>query len=371
MNILRRQRSLAIAFSLPLLAACAPTSLYPAIDPSLAEDEARKQRALALDLQFQRAERLATVSWPIMARNTELCGEATAYRMGVSFSYLENFQDDDYRSIARSDFQIGERITVMHVVPDSPAERAGIRNGDQLLAVAGTDLSSGKAGAASLDEALSGHTGGAAILAVDRRGSRQELTVEPIRVCDYPVLLSSAGGDPNTVNAFADGSNIHITPGMLRFASNDEELALVIGHELAHNTRDHIDAKRANRVIGTLLGALLGAAVGVDMSQAGADIGTMAHSQAFEAEADYVGTYHTARGGYDVSEAANFWRRMAAEHPGAIHLSGSSHPSTANRYLAIEQTVAELMRKREAGLPLVPEERTRQEPDGQQSVGGS
>lgn len=371
MNTHRRQRLLAVALALPLLAACSPTSQFPTIDPSLAEDEARKQRALALDLQFQRAERLAVVSWPIMARNTELCGESTTYRMGLSFSYLEHFEDGDYRDIARSEFQIGERITVMHVVPDSPAEKAGVQNGDRILAIAGTDLSSGKAGTEELDKALSGHTGGTTTLAVGRGDSRKELTVEPVRVCNHPVLLSSAGGDPNAVNAFADGNNIHITPGMLRFASGDEELALVIGHELAHNTRDHIDAKLTNRFIGTLLGALLGVAVGVDMSQTGADIGTMAFSQAFEAEADYVGIYHTARAGYDVNEAANFWRRMAAEHPDAIHLSGSSHPSTANRYLAIEQTVAELLRKREAGLPLTPDERIWQEPDEQKSADDS
>ena len=371
MGIDRHIRLLAAALALPLLGACSPMSQFPTVDPALAEEEARKQRAMALDLQFRRAERLAGVSWPIMAQNAELCGETTTHRMGLSFSYLESFEDDDYREIARAEFQIGERITVMHVAPDSPADRAGVRSGDRLLSFSGTELSAGQAGTEELDEALSEHAGGAATLAVGRGGVQKELTVEPVRVCDYPVLLSSAGGDSNAVNAFADGSNIHITPGMMRFASGDEELALVIGHELAHNTRDHIDAKRTNRVIGALLGALLGAAVGVDMSQTGADIGTMAFSQGFEAEADYVGIYHTARAGYDVGEAANFWRRMATEHPGSIHLSGSSHPSTANRYLAIEQAAAEFQRKRDAGLPLIPEERDWPETDEQEAESGS
>ena len=370
MGINRRGLLLVAAFALPLLGACSPTSQFPTIDPSLAEEEARKQRAIALDLQFRRAERLASVSWPIMAQNTELCGETVTHRMGVSFSYLENFEEDGYRDIARAEFRIGERITVMHVTPGSPAEKAGVRHGDRVLAFAGVELSSGKAGTEELGEALREYPGGTATLVVGRGGNRKELAVEPIEVCDYPVLLSAAGGDANAVNAFADGSNIHITPGMMRFASSDEELALVIGHELAHNTRDHIDAKLTNRFIGTLLGALLGAAVGVDMSQTGADVGTMAFSQSFEAEADYVGLYHSFRAGYDVSEAANFWRRMAAEHPGSIHSGGGSHPSTASRYLAIEQAATELQHKREAGLPLIPEERNWETAE-EKSEGGS
>lgn len=370
MSIDRHIRILAAVLALPLLGACTPTSQFPTIDPSMAEEEARKQRSIALDLQFRRAERLATVSWPIMAQNTGLCGETITHRMGVSFSYLENFEDDGYRDIARSEFQIGERLTIVHVAPGSPADQAGVRLGDRVLAFSGAELSSGKAGTEELDEALREHAGGAAILSVERDGGRRELTVVPVKVCDYPVLLSSAGGDSNAVNAFADGSNIHITPGMMRFANSDEELALVIGHELAHNTRNHIDAKLTNRFIGALLGALLGATVGVDMSQTGADIGTMAFSQGFEAEADYVGLYHSARAGYDISEAANFWRRMAAEHPDSIHSGGASHPSTANRYLAIEQTAEELQRKREAGLALIPEERNWETAE-EQSEGGS
>ncbi len=144
---------------------------------------------------------------------------------------------------------------------------------------------------------------------------------------------------------------------MLRFAETDEEVALVLGHELAHNTRGHIASRQGNALIGAIFGAVLTGLTGVDVTNLGSQIGAGAFSQDFEAEADYVGVYHTARAGFDIANAASFWRRMGLSHPQAIHLSGSTHPSTATRFLAIEKTVDEIETKRANNLPLVPDER--------------
>ena len=105
------------------------------------------------------------------------------------------------------------------------------------------------------------------------------------------------------------------------------------------------------------MGAAVSVLSGVDVTDFGAQTGARAFSQDFEAEADYVGVYHAGRAGYDVRKAASFWRRLGASHPAAIHLAGSTHPSTAKRFLALEQAVAEFERKREKGLPLLPDER--------------
>ena len=92
------------------------------------------------------------------------------------------------------------------------------------------------------------------------------------------------------------------------------------------------------------------------MTNLGAEAGAAAFSQEFESEADYVGVYHAARAGFDVSNAATMWRRMGTKNPRSISLLGTTHPSTAKRYLAIEKAVQEIELKRQAGLPLVPEE---------------
>ena len=74
----------------------------------------------------------------------------------------------------------------------------------------------------------------------------------------------------------------------------------------------------------------------------------------FEAEADYIGVYYAARAGYDISEVASLWRRIAVRNPVSIHLEGTTHPSSAIRFLAIEQTVLEIDDKRRKGESIVP-----------------
>lgn len=74
-----------------------------------------------------------------------------------------------------------------------------------------------------------------------RRGSETfSVKVEPILACRYPVEIIA----DDRLNAFASGDKIIITTGMLRFIKSDDELALVLGHEIAHNGLNHIGRMR-------------------------------------------------------------------------------------------------------------------------------
>ena len=114
----------------------------------------------------------------------------------------------------------------------------------------------------------------------------------PAMVCNYPTFLR----DDDSVNAFADGSRIIVTSGLMRFAEADDELAFVIGHELAHNTMGHIESKTGNMILGGIVGAILTGLSGVNVIDPMMQVGVLAFSQAFEAEADYVGVYYAAIG---------------------------------------------------------------------------
>ena len=48
------------------------------------------------------------------------------------------------------------------------------------------------------------------------------------------------------LNAFADGENVYFTVGILRFIDIDDKPALILGHKMAHNTREHIETQLAN-----------------------------------------------------------------------------------------------------------------------------
>src|SRR5262249_4813644 len=156
-----------------------------------------------------------------------------------------------------------------------------------------------------------------------------------------------------------DGQNVFVTSAMLRFTVNDDELAVVLGHEIAHNAMGHADAQRRNAGIGALFGAALdvfAATQGVNtqgqFTGLGADKGSRVFSQDFEREADYVGMYLLARAKHPYKMAPDFWRRMGAELPGSIKFA-STHPTTAERYIRLDQAAAEIAGKVEASAPLL------------------
>ena len=186
---------------------------------------------------------------------------------------------------------------------------------------------------------------------VARNNITQSLNVVPIEVCDYPLILTN----DDVVNAFADGNNIFITQGMMDFADSENELALVVAHELAHNTMRHIDAKRLNALGGFVIDMLIAVLGGVDTQGMFTRNFAMAYSQEFESEADYVGLYMCELSGYDITEAAYFWRRMGVKHPGSIAQNhAASHPSSPERFVSIEDTVKEIKQKKAAGEILMP-----------------
>lgn len=175
--------------------------------------------------------------------------------------------------------------------------------------------------------------------------------------CYYDFSVSQ----DHDINAHADGKRIVVTNGMLRFVDSDDELALVIAHEMAHNLMQHTRSKQINSLVGTALGYALDAAAGAygvgtsgGFSQAGSEIGGLSYSAAFEQEADYVGMYIAARAGYDVKRATGFWRRFTVQEPDTAY-GGLTHPSNPERFVAMQKTVQEIAVKRKDRLPLVPE----------------
>lgn len=183
-----------------------------------------------------------------------------------------------------------------------------------------------------------------------------ELVAPSVGVCPFRILVPHK----DELNAFADGSKIYVATAMLRFVS-DDELSVVLAHEIAHNAMHHRDAKTQNMVVGALLGAVADVAMAKKtgynngrMSRAGAEIGAQAFSQDFEREADYVGMYILAWAGRPLGSAATFWRRMAVENPTDI-LFGTTHPTTAERFVRLEQWAREVNVKLASGDAFGPE----------------
>jgi Zn-dependent protease with chaperone function len=177
--------------------------------------------------------------------------------------------------------------------------------------------------------------------------------------CSFPFALDEA--NVTEVNAYTDGSKIVVSPAMVDFAENREQLAVVLSHEYAHAVMTHPAKAQQNATVGGLLGMAadaLAQSQGFNTSGAFGKIATqvsvLRYSQDFEREADYIGMYILARAGYPVQEAAKLWRRMATVNPEGVYNS-STHPTSAERYILLSKTAAEIKQKQQAHQPLLPE----------------
>ena len=156
--------------------------------------------------------------------------------------------------------------------------------------------------------------------------------------------------DPKTVNAFCmAGGKMAIYTGMFeQLKITDDELAQVMGHEIAHALLDHT-RERMSVARSTSLGVgLLGAATGVGgglggqaMDMAAAVAITLPNSREGESEADNVGTRIATRAGYDPKAAVTLWEKMAKLGKGPSEFL-STHPSPENRAAKLKDLAARL-----------------------------
>lgn len=330
-----------------LLAACAPQANLPQMDAALVSDEVKTQRIMVLRDSVDTLDRLNRVSWNLLAQNAELCGDKVVKAVGLTFLELDDYPEEK-REIMKEVLGVSWRPTVFQAPPGSPAQLAGIRRGDIAIQIANTKVENKKQARETLKEALK--KGGDVPVEVERDGQRMPLVLRPMALCNYPVLLDNS----LDLNAYADGGRIIVLKGMMRFVRSDDELAAIVGHELAHNTQLHIRDKNVNSMLGQFLvdlplTVLLGVNPGV-----GQQVGRHLYSQEYEFEADYVGLYFTARAGYDIHNVPGIWRRMSLDNPGAITM-GTTHPSNSKRFVALEAAAKEIDDKRTAGMALRPE----------------
>lgn len=162
------------------------------------------------------------------------------------------------------------------------------------------------------------------------------------------------------LNAFADGEKVYITTGMMQFLRTDSELGAVLGHEVAHNVLAHVDYKKENLLIGSVLGTILdtvAASQGIDTSggltRIGQHAGNLAYSVEYEQEADYVGLYIMKHAGYDIHQAPDIWRRMSIVRKDSAFIR-TTHPSNPERFIALKKVIAEIEQKERGGQALLP-----------------
>jgi hypothetical protein len=266
---------LLLAALLPI-AACASPPPPPRTPPqtpppsSTADDLADESVALYV----ARHARLLAVSYAIRSANVDICGDQVGPILGIAaWRHKRDWTLPFGAAFERTFDAPPGAIAVVAVHPGSPADRAGVLVGDQLVSAEGAPVYTDVELFTRIRPMRQ-----AVRIEVRRADQILELSIEPELACYHEGLIEVADW------MLTDGTsygNFYVTSGFVRFTRDDDELALVVAHEMAH------------RLGG--LDAVPGPGV--------------------EIRADLIGLHLADRAGFDVTAAPGFWDRVALEQP--------------------------------------------------------
>jgi predicted Zn-dependent protease len=154
------------------------------------------------------------------------------------------------------------------------------------------------------------------------------------------------------VNAFViPGGKVFVQTGMLGICKGDDELAAVLGHEIAHNVAHHVGESISKSFGWILLACGISFAANIDL-QIGRLLAKyifeLPNSRAQESEADFIGLMIMAQSCYPPEAAIRLWGRMKEEEQNSGRATPeffSTHPSDHSRILRLQEWLPEAQQK--------------------------
>ena len=226
-----------------------------------------------------------------------------------------------------------EGCVVVGVIDDYIADLAGIKEGDIIKEIEGKKINDSKDVAFKADEV--------ATVIVERSDTKLSFDVIPEVQPYVRIRLKETG----KINAYAKFTGIEFTTGMVHFVEDEDELAVIMGHELAHLTAKHLPKNISMAALCGTLGGLTGPFAPLTTQALYAP-----YSRKNEREADYLGLIYAHNAGYDVQKGAALWKRFALEIPRSRSKSFlRSHPASPERILRVKM-VGEMIKSDENPL---------------------
>ena len=158
------------------------------------------------------------------------------------------------------------------------------------------------------------------------------------------------------VNAWCmPGGKVVVYTGILPFTRDEEGLAVVLGHEIAHAVAEHGQERMSQGLLTQMGGTALAELTKTQPEQtkqlwmtafgAGAQVGVLLpFSRLHESEADHLGLIFMAMAGYNPEQAVEFWQRMSAQGGQKPPEFMSTHPADAKRVEEIRKELPEARR---------------------------
>lgn len=309
--------------------------LAAALQAPAAADQARPQSPAPGSRVREEDYRVARIGYRLGRLAAAYCPEPYPLT-GLQLHHLAEYDAGDRpEAIARYGLDRGPGL--LSVVEGSPAAAAGLRAGDVLITVNGRALPSPSSMAAGRDneearpliedteaQIETAFRAGPASLGLLRDGQPFSVTLAPVPGCPARVRLARSP----QMNAFANRGWSIITTALLGFTRSDDEIAIILGHEMAHNILNH-PARLDDEGVPDGLFRSFGSNAG--------------RVRATEEEADRLGLKMAWAAGYDAMAAIPYWRRYYARYE-VLPPIFRTHPSLRARERLAHETLEELRR---------------------------
>ncbi|MEQ1538507.1 MAG: M48 family metalloprotease [Sphingorhabdus sp.] len=229
--------------------------------------------------------RLATVGYRLATTNAPFCGHRLGFNPGWVLHDIAQYPDAD---AARAAFAFAQPVEVAFVVKGGEAEKQGVQANDGVMRIGNRDLASFAQKQSLSTERIDAvrtflddlwGPNHLAPLRVQRGTETRELLFQLAPVCASHFWVDANG----KIDAGADGERVRVTSALIDFVKNDDELAAVAAHELAHN--------------------LLGHPADMAKARKGKSVAAM------ELDADRLSVWLLSNAGYDPQAPLAFWQR--------------------------------------------------------------
>lgn len=188
--------------------------------------------------------RVETIAYTISKANVDKCLDPLPLT-GLILHDLASYDATDRPKVIEI-YGLGRGAGVMEVIPDSPAAIAGIRPHDEIIAMDDQQIADlfppelGNTKTADRVEMISAWIGSALKISSRRLTIRRDGKIIQVTLAaDFGCGGRMAYMPTGSVNAWSDGQYVAVTQAMIDFSRNDDELAFVVAHEMAHNLLRH------------------------------------------------------------------------------------------------------------------------------------
>ena len=247
--------------------------------------------------------RLENIAAPLLLHNTELCPK-TSRDPGFSVHTILDYPDN-LQAVARELLSVSDMISIRTLRKNGPAEKAGLKVGDILREIGSYPVPSGPTARQFYNWVTQKtYANDYVEMSVVRDNMFIDTQVMPQTVCDYPISIFFSP----EINGHSDGEAVWITSGLMRSEKSDNNLALIIAHELAHNISGNTPYKS---------------------------------NKARELEADRMALVLMHRAGYNIDIVISEWDDI--QHPHSDQQDTSkTHPTLDERYKNFEAESARI-----------------------------